>query len=121
MPVQLTYVHRNKDGVFVKEAEEITDETLEEIVSKKLRKLVQEIKTKKTVNPEDGREADTQIDKIEKYKAGKGFLCINNIGGLTYLINYDPGESFFIYKESPGDGIYSARNYSVRKEENCEK
>ena len=111
MPIQLTYVHKNEDGVLVKETEEIKDETLEEIVSKKRRKLVQTIKTKKMVNLKDGRKADAQIDKIENHKMDRGFLYNDSIGGLTYLINYDPGKSFFIYKESPGDEIYSVRNY----------
>lgn len=117
MPVQLTYVHKNEDGVLVKETEEIKDEALEEIASKKLRKLVLTIKSKKTVNPKDGRKADAQIDKIEKRRMDRKFLYSDSIGGLVYLISYDPGKAFFIYKESPGDEIYSVRNYSVCSQE----
>lgn len=115
MSVQLTYVHKNENGVLVKETEEIEDETLDEIASKKLRKLTQTIKGKKTINPKDGRKADAQIEKIEKRKMDKKFLYNDSIGGLVYLINYDPGKSFFIYKESSGDEIYSVRNYIVCK------
>ena len=102
-------VTNEKPSVFFEEE----DVTLEEILQKKAKKLIAQLKTTKMQKPEKSRDLDWLIDEIEKgVKRNISFKKEYRFENFNVMIEYEK-DDFLLIDKRLLDGTHSIRAYKT--------
>ena len=91
---------------------EDTDENLDEIFAKKMKKLCAQLKTIKMTSPEHSINVDWMIDKLASaVKTGRELHAELAFTDCYILVEYVPKEGFLLIIKRLPDGTVSVRSY----------